>query len=428
MLARKQNLLNNITLITQQVVNSKVTTFGFYFSVGSRFENEGEHGISHFTEHMIFKGTKTKSNRDISLIFDRMGGIFNAFTERENVGVYCTVPSENLENYKTALETLCDLSSNCTFPPEEMEKERGVVQSEILAVLDDPDDSAMDEVASCVWPNQKLSLAITGTSDDVDSITREQMVDWYKKYFAEGELVVIVCGKIFEDILVETLQKLPQHKPSQEFFRHLHFSEKIFWNTENRILKAKFNQTQIFSLYPLSSSLSFEDYISLLIFNSAAGETMSSRLFSSLREKSGLCYSVGSFYTTYENAGLWCAYSVCEKTKAVEVYKKLSEEISGFVENQISDEEIEISKERLCGSEILGETRTSFLMQRLWNFYSMGFPLCETEEILNSIRSAEKNDIIGFIKNLLNEEKKSSLVYAHALSSKQKKEILCWKR
>ena len=88
MLARKQNLLNNITLITQQVVNSKVTTFGFYFSVGSRFENEGEHGISHFTEHMIFKGTKTKSNRYISLIFDRMGGIFNAFTERENVGVY----------------------------------------------------------------------------------------------------------------------------------------------------------------------------------------------------------------------------------------------------------------------------------------------------------------------------------------------------
>ena len=428
MLARKQNLLNNITLITQQVVNSKVTTFGFYFSVGSRFENEGEHGISHFTEHMIFKGTKTKSNRDISLIFDRMGGIFNAFTERENVGVYCTVPSENLENYKTALETLCDLSSNCTFPPEEMEKERGVVQSEILAVLDDPDDSAMDEVASCVWPNQKLSLAITGTSDDVDSITREQMVDWYKKYFAEGELVVIVCGKICEEILVESVQKLPQHKPSQEFFRHLHFSEKIFWNTENRILKAKFNQTQIFSLYPLSSSLSFEDYISLLIFNSAAGETMSSRLFSSLREKSGLCYSVGSFYTTYENAGLWCAYSVCEKTKAVEVYKKLSEEISGFVENQISDEEIEISKERLCGSEILGETRTSFLMQRLWNFYSMGFPLCETEEILNSIRSAEKNDIIGFIKNLLNEEKKSSLVYGPALSSKQKKEILCWKR
>ena len=90
-----------------------------------------------------------------------------------------------------------------------MEKERGVVQSEIFAVFDDPDDSAMDEVASCVWPNQKLSLAITGTSDDVDSITREQMVEWYKKYFAEGELVVIVCGKIFEDILVETLQKLP---------------------------------------------------------------------------------------------------------------------------------------------------------------------------------------------------------------------------
>ncbi|MGN0729922.1 M16 family metallopeptidase [Treponema sp.] len=425
---KKQILSNNITLITQPVLNSRVTTFGFYFSVGSRFENEGEHGISHFTEHMLFKGTASKSNREISLVFDRMGGIFNAFTERENVGVYCTVPSESMENYKVALDTLCDLTENCTFPPEEMEKERGVVQSEILAVLDDPDDSAMDEVASCVWPNQKLSLAITGTSDDVNSITREQMLGWYKKYFTEGELVVIVCGRIDEEFLVETLQALSTHRPALEFFRHSHFSEKALWNVEKRILKARFSQTQIFCMYPLSSLLSFEEYISLLIFNSAAGETMSSRLFSSLREQSGLCYSVGSFYTTYENAGLWSAYAVCEKSNAAQVYRRLSDEISGFLENQISDEEIEISKERLCGSEILGETRTAFLMQRLWNFYSMGFPLCGTEKILAGIRSAEKRDIIEFIAKLLNEEKKASLVYGPSLSSRQKKEILCQKK
>ncbi len=407
----KITLKNQVTLITNEIPLSKVTTFGFYFSVGSRFEGEKERGISHFTEHMLFKGTKTKSNKEILMAFDRMGGVFNAFTERENVGVYCTVPTENKANFITALDTLCDLSENCVFPKEEMEKERQVVINEILSVLDDPDDSAMDELALTAWPNQNISLPITGTVSDVKSITQSQMIDFYKKHFVEGELVVIVSGKIYKDLLLSSLEKLLSRKTSLEFFKNLHFKEKAIWKPEKRIVKTKFNQTQVFVMYPLKSNLCFADYISLLIFNCAAGETMSSRLFYSLREKDGLCYSVGSFYTTYENAGFWSSYAVCEGKKAEEVFDKMSKEILGFSKKEISDEEIEVAKERLCGSEVISETRTSFLNQRLWNFYSMGFPLFETDSLLESIRSAKKSDIITFIKGLLDEEKKTSLFY-----------------
>lgn len=424
---RKLHLANNITLITQPDVNAKVTAFGFYFAAGSRFEGRGEYGISHFTEHLLFKGTSSRSNSDISRIFDRMGAVFNAFTEREAVGVYCTVPSENEENFRTALDILCDLSCCCTFPPEELEKERRVVQNEILSVKDDPDDSAMDEAACTVWPGQDISRTITGTAADVAAITREQIVSWYGRYFVHGELAVIVCGKIYDGILVPALEKLPLHAapvPVPSFGRR-HFPQEPCWSPQTRVVKAPFSQTQVFVLYPLKAELSETDYFSLMVFNLAAGEAMSSRLFSALRERDGLCYSVGSFFTVYEGAGAWCAYAVCERKNAACVFQKMRAEISGFLQNQITDGEIEIAKERLCGTEIVSEARTSFLMQRLWNFYSMGFPLRETEDVLAAVRSLKKSDIISFIQSLLDEEKRAALVYGPALCARVKKEILC---
>lgn len=405
----------------QPAAGSRVTAFGFYFAAGSRFEGRGEYGISHFTEHLLFKGTASRSNSDISRIFDRMGAAFNAFTERETVGMYCTVPSENEENFRAALDVLCDLSCCCTFPPEELEKERRVVQNEILSVKDDPDDSAMDEAACTVWPGQDISRTITGTVKDVAAITREQIVRWYEQHFVHGELTVIVCGKMYEDVLVSALESLPFHAVPAVH----HFPQKPLWNSATGIVKAHFSQTQVFVFYPLKAKLSQAEYFSLMIFNLAAGETMSSRLFSALRERDGLCYSVGSFFTVYEDAGAWCAYAVCERMNAASVFQKMSAEVAGFLKNQITEEEIEIAKERLCGTEIVSEVRASFLMQRLWNFYSMGFELLETEEMLAAVRSLKKSDIISFIQNLLDEEKKAALVYGPALSSRVKKEILC---
>lgn len=420
---KKQVLKNNVVLITQDVDSSKVATIGFYFSTGSRFEKEGEFGISHFTEHMLFKGTKTKSNKDISRIFDRMGGVTNAFTERENVSVYCSIPVERKENFQIALDAICDLSENCIFPEDEFEKERGVVENEIYAVEDDPDDSSMDEIARRIWPNQNISRTITGTVEDVESITRGQMLDWYDRYFVHGELVVIAAGRINEGLLIERLEKLQQKKESLEFHRNAHFPEKVFWQNGNFIVKARFNQEQIFALFPLDWTLPYKDYLSLMVFDTIVGDSMSSRLFLELRERLGLCYSVGSFFTTYENSGLWAAYLVCEKKNAVKASRALLSEIGSLVENEISQDEIDLALERIIGLETMNDMNSVFLMRRLWNFYSLGFDLMTTEDFIKSIRMICKDDIISFVRRLLDSSRRTTIVYGQKLSMFDRKKI-----
>lgn len=421
---KKQVLKNNVVLITQDDDSSKVATIGFYFSVGSRYEKEGEYGISHFTEHMLFKGTKTKSNKDISRIFDRMGGVTNAFTERENVSVYCSIPVEKKENFQIALDTICDLSENCIFPEEEFEKERGVVENEIFAVEDDPDDSSMDEIARRIWPDQDISRTITGTIDDVENITREQMVSWYEDYIVHGELVVIAAGKIDEGILVERLSKLSDKKESIEFYKNKHFPEKVMWQKGNFLVKAGFNQEQVFVLFPLDWTLTYKDYLSLMVFDTITGDSMSSRLFLELRERLGLCYSVGSFFTTYENAGLWAAYLVCEKKNVVRASKALLAETCNLLEKEISQEEIDLALERIIGLETMNDVNSVFLMRRLWNFYSLGFDLMTTGEFINSIRMIGKNDIISFVRRLVDSSRRNLVVYGQKLSVFDRKKIM----
>lgn len=418
-------LSNNVDLVIQEVESSLVTSFSFYFAAGSRYEGEHERGISHFTEHMLFKGTKTLSYSDISRIFDRLGGNFNAYTTKETVGAYCRTPSERREDFSLALSTLCDMSANCTFPPAEIEKERDVILKEILASSDDPDESALDEVAKCVWPGHALSLPIAGTANDVTSITAEQLAAWYDERFVHGELTVVVCGKVYEDILISTLEALPEHKVAVPFCKMEHFKEEVPWGAKANVVSSKFNQAQLFVLYPLRPTLTFKEYISLSLFNSIAGASVSSHLFRTLREQNGLCYSVGSFYTLYENAGFWMAYADCDRRDAVRAMKKLTEELHALGDaSVITDEEFQTAKDRACASEILHSESTSFLASRLWISYYMGFPFFTTEDVLQTVRSQTKDDIMKLINNLIDDKRRASLVYARALSAKVKKELL----
>lgn len=420
---KKQILQNNIVLITQKDFSSKVASVGFYFSIGSRYENKGEYGITHFTEHMLFKGTKTKSNKDISKIFDRMGGITNAWTERENVNIYYSVPVEVKDNFKIALETICDLSENCIFPEDEFEKERCVVQNEIYSVEDDPDDSSMDEIARRIWPFQNISRTITGSIEDVKNISREQMIAWYEKNIVHGELVVIATGNIDEKVLLEYLGNLKQKKVSLQFYKNAHFPKKAQWQKGSFLVKSKFNQEQVFAIFPLDWQLSYKDYLSLIIFDTITGDSMSSRLFLELRERLGLCYSVGSFFTTYENAGLWSAYLVCEKKNAVCACKVLTSELYKLSNEEITQEELDIAIERIVGLEIMNDTNSVFLMRRLWNFYSLGFDLMTTEEFIKSIRMITKDDIISFARNLIDFTRKNMIVYGQKISIFERKKI-----
>ncbi len=414
--AEKQLLKNNVMLITQKMPEHRIASIGFWFAVGSRNEHAGEHGITHFIEHLLFKGTTEKSARELSLFFDKAGGYVNAFTDRENVCVYCTIPSfEN--NVRKAMHALCDMSCNALFPEQELQKERTVVENEISASLDDAEGCAMDAAALCVWPEQNISRSITGSIEDVDSLTRAQILQWYKTYFVSGELTVVCAGNFDEQELIEELLHLPCHSVPKKLPEQRHYNDTPVWKSGSNFIPTDFTQLHLIQAYPIPVPLSPKDDVVLDVFNALAGDTMSSRLFQSLRESSGLCYNVYSFASDFEGAALWSAYTSCDKANGKLVARLLQQELERFETDDFSDEEIEAAKEHLCGEEIINGEDVEYIMKRLQRNYSLGFPFYETDDIIRNIRLVTKEDIIAFVKKLLN--KNNCAFVAYGASSRE---------
>lgn len=402
---KKQILKNNVTLVTQQVSQAKTVAIGFYFDVGSRYETKNFRGISHFCEHLLFKGTKDYSRKDIAGSFDRMGGLVNAFTERDDVCMYCVIPWSD-KNFSKALDIFCSMTEDCIFPEDEMEKERDVVENEIGSVEDDCDESSLDALAGTVWDGSGLSWTITGDIQDVENLDRSKVLSWYDEYFAKGKLTVYIAGNFDHDYAVEKIQALKNHKTSNGFPK-----ENFVWKSGNRFVKSKFNQNQVYVNYPLPNYLDEKSYWAMCVFNSIFGDTMGSRLFETLREKNGLCYAVYSFYSFYENNGIWSACASCEKSNVEKVLSLMTREIELVLEKGIDDSELDDAKGHLCGEEIMGECDMEYVMRRLQKFHSLGLPFYETSDILASIRRVQKNDIMELLEEIFKPESKAVLVY-----------------
>ena len=429
MSTKSQTLKNNVLLITEPVAEAKTASIGFWFTAGSRFEDKTQHGIAHFTEHMLFKGTVKRTTHDISCAFDRIGGYANAFTEREEVCIYCTVPATDAAVEQSG-EIFCDMATNALFDKVELEKERTVIENEIAAIEDDPDEMASDAVAQSVWPEHEISRCIGGTIQDVEAITREALLSWYDKMIVHGELVVCAAGRFDEQKLAVLLEKLPLHKQTLSYPAEQHFSNHPVWKPGCSFIKAPFKQEQYFALYQYRYPISLKEYFTLAVFNAAAGDTMSSRLFETLREENGFCYTVYSFFTFYEDACVWCAYASSDKKKAKEVTGLLCNEIEKLETQPFTEEEIEAAKEHLCGEEIMSAEEMEYVSKRLARNFQMGFPFLNTEEVLDTIRTVTKEDIIQVVHCLMEQKGKSApsgafVSYGPALPHAVKKEIVC---
>ena len=419
-MVNKQLLTNNVMLISEPIAQSSTVAIGFWFSIGSRSETKDCRGITHFTEHLIFKGTATKSTHDIACIFDRIGGYINAYTEKEAVCVYCVVPYSK-ENFRIALETLCDIAENATFPEEEVERERIVVENEITAVSDDPEESALDYVSSSIWPSQTISQTIAGSIKDVESLGREQIKSWYEKHFVGGELRVSVAGCFDGDVLVKILSSLQMHKKPVNYPEQKHYDEKPSWHSGFFYKRSPFNQTQVFALYPYHVPVTEKENYILSVFNAITGDTMSSRLFEALREKSGYCYNVYSFFSIYEDAVAWCAYASSDRKNGGKVLKLLEKELQNLMESPITDEEVEEAKLHLAGEETINSEDVEYCMKRNQRNYSMGFKLLTKEEAIKTIMAVTKDDIQNLVYNLVKNKDRAEVYYGKGLSFNEKR-------
>ena len=398
-------LKNNINLITESIATVKTVAIGFWFNCGSRYESNNEKGISHFVEHMLFKGTKTKSAFEIAEKFDRIGGYLNAFTERETVCLHCVVPAIHT---KTALEVMSDMIENSAFSEKEIERERKVIISEIISSLDDPEETALDASIQAIYPKNAISHSILATKKDVKNISRTQLVEWYEKFFTQAPMYVTIAGNIDTTMVTTILESMQSRPVSTQ-------NEDVFitptWSKGNHFIKADFQQQQIFAFYPIATPLTQKTYYALAILNALIGDTMSSRLFQSLREKSGACYSVYSFVSIYSDCAYWCAYASSEKKRVAKVIVNLQKEITLLLKNGFTDDEIIAAKEHICGEEIISSEDMEQRMKFLSRNYSLNFTQTTLEETIAEIRAITREELTATLQELLNPDNEALLEY-----------------
>ena len=342
------NLKNGIRVVCEKIDYVKSVSVGVFVGVGSAREKREENGISHFLEHMFFKGTKTRNAREIAEFMDFCGGQLNAVTSKEYTCYYAKV----LENHRDkAFEILSDMLTNSTFTKENIEIEKKVISEEIKIGEDTPEELIFDLISELTWQKSPLGLPVAGTVDSVSKINQNMIWNFYRKYYPGNNMVISVVGSFDESSIKDELQHYFGEIPALKCENEKEEIPKV----ESGILvrKKDIEQCQLcISFEGLSRS---DEYVyDLLSANAMFGGSMSSRLFQKIREENGLSYSVYSYLNTYSDCGSFVIYAGMNPDELERVLSLINDEINLIKKEGLSEKEILCSTEQLKSSIIMG--------------------------------------------------------------------------
>ncbi len=428
---------NGTTILLEPIGTTETASAGFWFRSGSRFEGLKEHGFSHFVEHMVFKGTEKRSALRIAQDIDRVGGYLNAFTERENTCFHCTLPATHL---KLALDVLCDLAFDATFPEAEFEKERIVIENEILSTRDDVEDLAGDEYLSLVFGRHPLARRIAGTIHSIKATTRDELFEFYRRRYVADDLVIAVSGNFAEaDVIGYLADRTADARRSKKGDGHRGLDEqgnfdfpkatplangflpssRPEWRTVDSYKSGSFQQLQIITGMSMEPPYSIDLYNQTAIFNSAVGDSMSSRLFQNIRERYGYCYSIFSSPAFMSDIGFWTVFASTAPTYSEEMVNRIRSEIEAVAEGGLTPIEIADAKSRIEGETVLGKEDIENRMKRLARQAYFTGEILTVEEGLERIASVSEADIGNFISRYVRPDRFSLLLYGAKIKSKE---------
>ena len=355
---QKTILNNGIKVITERIPYLKSVSVGVWAVAGSRDEEPHENGISHFIEHLLFKGTERRTAFDIAKEIDSVGGTLNAFTGREYTCFYTKVIDKNLS---LAMDLLSDIFLHPLMKPEDVEKERMVILQEIKMIEDTPDDYIHDLFNRACWGEHPLGFPICGTVKEVESFSRDQVYEFFKKNYPPERTIICAAGNLWHDEVVHQVEETFGRIPKSDFSRERSRPEAI---STTRIRRRDLEQVHIClgtMGLQYNHSLRFASYV----LNTILGGGMSSRLFQEIRENRGLAYSVYSYLPAYMDTGLFVVYAGTSKESYQEVIDLILREFKKIKEDALSDSELETAKEHLKGSLLLSLESSDSLMTRL---------------------------------------------------------------
>ena len=385
---QKKEMKNGLVVASEVMPHLRSVTIGVWVRCGSRFEDPRVCGISHFIEHLLFKGTKSRTAADIAKAIDSVGGQLDAFTDKEYVGFYARILDSHLP---LAFELLSDIVLNPTFPAAEIEHERNVIFEEISTVEDSPQELIHDTFLESFWQGHPLGRPIVGTRGSVAGIGRKQVMEYFRRtYHAARNTVISVAGNIrhrevqelaercFSD-LPAGIESHPGPPPVPQSARSIRY-------------KPNLEQTHLCIGVPCPPRISEDRFCAHLLSNILGGG-MSSRLFQNIREKRGLVYAIDSILNLYRDAGTLVVCAATAPKTALTVGKLVLKEFRKLRDELISLEELERAKECLKGSLTLSlessSSRMTYLAQQqidFGRFYTLG-------EILDRIDRVRRTDM-----------------------------------
>lgn len=410
---RKTVLPNGIRVVSEEIPYVRSISVGVWIDVGSRDENRRTNGISHFLEHMVFKGTRRYSSQQIARSLEGVGGYLNAFTTKEHTCFYARVLDDQLAK---AIDVLSELAQHPVFRDQDIEKEKTVVLEELKNIEDDPEDLIHEYFDQKIFHRHPLGRPIIGNAENIRNFSKSDLIGHTRQHYRPGRIVVSAAGNLEHEALVALVDRYfhPARTPAA---RQAHPGAPLKARGRRHVVEKPIMQAHV-CLGTLGYSARSRRRHSLLVLNTLLGEGMSSRLFQNVRERWGFAYTIYSFVNFLKDTGSFGVYVGTDVDKIDRSIELITAELKKLTSRPVTDAELNRTKAQLKGTMVLSLESMSNRMMRLGNgelYFGKYFPV---DDILKSIDAVNADGVGDVASRLFHTERFSTIIIKPASESR----------
>ncbi len=394
-MVKKYTCPNGVRILVEKLPYVRSVSMGIWVNVGSGNESPEENGLTHFIEHMLFKGTYSRTAKEIAESFDRIGGQLNAFTSKENTCYYAVTLDHHAEE---AITILADMFFHSKFTDADIEKERQVIFEEMAMVEDTPDDDVDERLWNTMYPAHPIGAPILGTEETLETFTKEKIESYMYENYTPDKVVISVAGNVSDDLVNKIISLFDQFQNKSHHSKILK-APPVF--RAGNIEKESNTEQSHIAIGFEGLTVKDPDLVSLLVVNNILGDTTSSRLFQQIREEQALAYSIFSYYSAYEHAGAFMIYGGTSPEKLTVLEETILKITEKMVKDGVSPIEIQYAKEQLESNLLLGlETSNDFMNRNAKNELLYGEEKT-VEQTLKELYAVDEESVNRVIQRLL---------------------------
>lgn len=375
-----------LNVVTYYMPHINSVSINIIVKVGSRYETINESGMSHFLEHMAFKGTSKRSASTIAREFDMIGGHFNAYTSREHTVYYTKVLSQHVE---LALDIMSDILQNSLFNEDEIKKELDVIIQEIAEVKDNPDDLAYEKLYDLAFGNQPLGRSILGTEKIISSFNKNSFQNYINKHYTTDNIIISIAGKVDHDQIMKMVESMFTSLPVNNNIREY---EKAQYVGGSFLTQKDLEQTTVVLGFQGESYSNMESYYHTQILSIIFGGGLSSRLFQKIREDLGLAYSVGCWLNSYNDSGIFSIFAATEHAKVNILLDNINNEIYNL-HKIITDDELIRAKSQLESNILMAEEKPEYKSEEIGKSFALFNKYITADEVMKIVYSTNLLDL-----------------------------------